>query len=415
MLSQALLVFIIWVFAGGFITKKTPGNYIFLGGLGIILGIVFPPGLFFLYGMLGFWSVFDGIGIIFRSVRNSVLNVSQAKKLVFLWVKDSFFGRAIFILMTFPTMVYYSLLLSQYPWKRLVEFDVLHPTRFSYQEYALALGATLPLGLLGIGIWLLKRYNESRRQSIHGPDRKFGGFVVWIFAWGFFMIVFNFIPQQSPTRFTQMTPHVPLGILSIYGIYTMSQWIRQIFASKSDASGKQVLGVDLSRMIFTIPMVVVALGLGTMFSSWLWQKDFVDHKLRADIPLVPRGAEVMYPLLDLVEAMVWLQNNTPRSVAVLSGPATGNLIPVYAGNYTYVGHANTVNGEIKNIVSANFYGRKRPKEEFIPILKENNIQYILYGPEEAELAYGAFDLRVFYPYLSEVYRKGMVIVYKVNL
>jgi len=179
-----------------------------------------------------------------------------------------------------------------------------------------------------------------------------------------------------------------------------------------------VLKVAFSTILYgsaLLPFVIVLFAFGSMYSSWLWQKDFVDHKLRADYPLVPRGAEVMYPLKDLVEGMVWLQNNTPRSAVVFSGKATGNLIPVYAGNTVHAGHANTVNAETKDIVIANVYGRKVP----LPIVEEyfrnNNIAYVFFGPEELELAYGSPDLRQFYPFLQEVYRNNFVVLYKVNL
>jgi hypothetical protein len=399
MLAQALLAFILWVFSGGFLTKRLLGNWIFLGCVGIILGVIFPPAIVFLYGVLGFWSLFDIVSLVARPGLASF----NIRKLFFSLVREKLFGRIVFVAMTIPTLIYYALLFQQYPWKRLVEFDVLHPTKFSYLEYFLALGATLPLGLAGTALVIAKK------------EQRFFGFSIWVFAWLFFMVLFHFIPQQSPTRFTQMAPHIPLGVLSMYAIYTGYHWLKEKKEKgkrkKENASASFVLVPDA---MFIIPIGIILLGCGTMFSSWLWQKDFVDHKLRADIPLVPKGAQVMYPLLDLVDAMVWLQVNTPRNVAVLSGPATGNLIPVYAGNYTYVGHANTVNAEMKEIVVANFYGRKRPAEEFPPVFAQHNIQYILYGPEERELAYGAQDLGVFYPFLREVYKNTMVTVYRVN-
>ncbi|MCX8009216.1 MAG: hypothetical protein N3A54_05995, partial [Patescibacteria group bacterium] len=326
MAGQAMLAFILWVFSGGFITRQRPGNWVFLGIIGIILGIIFPPALFFIYGVLVFWSMFDIVSLVQRP------GLSMGVRMLF--------GRIVFMAMTFPTMVYYALLFQQYPWKRLVEFDVLHPTKFSYSEYFLAVGPTLPLGLLGFLAVALRK------------EKKFLGMCVWVFAWLFFVFIFNFIPQQSPTRFSQMAPHIPLGILSLYGVHAAYEWMKRY--------AKKRMSPDA---VLIVPIVVILLGLGTMYSSWLWQKDFVDHKFRADIPLVPKGAEVMYPLYDLVDAMVWLQVYTPRTVAVLSGPATGNLIPVYSGNYTYVGHANTVNAEMKEIVVANFFGRKRPAEE----------------------------------------------------
>ena len=86
-----------------------------------------------------------------------------------------------------------------------------------------------------------------------------------------------------------------------------------------------------------------------MYSSWLWQRDFVDHKIVATLPLVPSGSYVMYPLKDFVAGMTFLGATTPRSSVVLSMQTTGNYIPVYAGNTVYYGHANTVKYEEKKL------------------------------------------------------------------
>ncbi len=411
--GQAMLAFILWVFGGGFITKKMPGNWVFLGVIGLLLGIVFTPALAFIYGVLAFWT----LGEIFALIKDNWKDLSSGsgaslKKIAVRYFTNNLFGRIIFGVLSLPSIIYFAMISAQYPWKRLVEFDVLHPTKFSYIEYFLALGATLPLGLVGVVISCLDQLKPSSTRTV--LQKKLPIFSYWIFSWLFFVFLFNYIPQQSPTRWTEMAPHIPLAIMSMYAIYTGYQYVKKWQSKTASKQDSVKGGSGFGEALLIIPIIVILLGCGTMFSSWLWQKDFVDHKLRADIPLVPQGAEVMYPLLDLVDAMVWLQVNTPRDVAVFSGQATGNLIPVYSGNFTYVGHANTVNSEMKVIIVANFFGRKRPPEEFLSLFKENNIQYVLYGPEEQGLAYGAPDLRPYYPFLTEMFRNPQVIVYKVN-
>lgn len=410
MFGQAMLAFIVWVFVGGFLTKKHPLNWIFLGLIGFILGIIFPPAIFFLYGMLGMWSAFELV-LLFWHEKEHLGDVKSLVRTLKTWGMERLFGRVVFIAMTFPTMLYYALLFSQYPWKRLVEFDVINPTKFSYIEYFLALGPTLLFGILGIVVVYINRKNAI--------SQKLTGFCVWVIAWLLFTFIFNFIPQQSPTRFSQMIPHLPLGLLTGYLFYSLMNLVgrmRKNYTAKhtKDSQVYTVLTFILYACFF-VPLIIVLFGIGSMFSSWLWQKDFVDHKLRADIPLVPTGAQVMYPLKDLAEAMVWLQVNTPRSAVVFSGKATGNMIPVYAGNTTHVGHANTVASEIKEIAVANVYGRKVPRQIVEDYFKQYSIAYVLFGPEEAELAFGATDLREFYPFLEEVYRNQFVILYKVNL
>ena len=347
LLGQSLLLFILWVMAGGFVSKKHPANYLFLGVVGIILGVVFPPALLFIYG-------------------------------VFLLSRKDLIAKAIFFVMTVPTVLYWSLTFAQYPWKRLVEFDILHPTQFSYWEYILAVGPVLPLGLAGLLLVLLRSGDKLRSKLLP--------MVYWVLAWITFMVIFNFIPQQSPTRFTQMLPHVPLGILTAYFFFT------------------------LMRKIIWAPVVLIVLGLSVMASSFMWQKDFVDHKLRADYPLVPHGAEVMYPLKNIITTLDWLQINTPRTSVVLSGITTGNYIPVYSGNTVYIGHANTVRLEDKEQEVARFY-RGLYKKDAISWIQSRGVEYIFYGPEERELAGGITDLRVVYPQLREVFSQNGVSIY----
>jgi hypothetical protein len=102
---------------------------------------------------------------------------------------------------------------------------------------------------------------------------------------------------------------------------------------------------------------------------------------------------------------------SPRSAIVLSGAATGNYIPVYSGNTAFVGHANTVRLEIKTAATENFYHKRLSLDEEMAWLHEQNISYILFGPEEYEMA-GVIDLKSFYPDLVEVYKNATVRVYK---
>jgi hypothetical protein len=381
-LAQALLAFIVLVFSGGFISKALPGNWIFLGVVGLILGVVFPPGLLFIYGILVGVSLVEWVG------------TKIAQKSVGAWVQNDLFGRVIFGIITMPTVVYYGLLLQQYPWKRLVEFDVLHPTKFSYMEYFLAVGPVLPLGLLGLVGLLVWRPKETWEKLKY--------FIVWIISWLGFLFLFNQIPQQSPTRFTQMVPHIPLGLVGAYALYQLGN--------------TSVVKRKYSFVLYSLLFLPVALGLGSMASSYMWLKDFVDHKLRATLPIVPTGAQVMYPMKETILAMTWLQVYTPRQAVVLSGMTTGNSIPVYAGNTAYVGHANTVNLEDKLLQVEFFYTRYNGKltpVEGLKWLRDEHISYVLYGFEEREINGGMVDLRELYPALEQVYESPNVRIYKV--
>ena len=424
LLAQAILIITLWVFSGGFITPSASsgrviiqqGNFIFLGVVGLVMGIIFPPGLLFVYGVLGvvtmgefvalWWSKgLGGKGVTFIHIKN--------------WFVRDVFGRFVFGIITVPSLVYFSLLLGQYPWKRLAEFDVLHPTQFSFVEYFMAVGPLLPLGLIG-GVLVFVTLAKFDKFAT------FKFFVAWVVAWLGFLFIFSKIPAQSPTRFTQMVPQVPLGLLTAYLFYELHQIIQKRFPASRSTSLNQESGIRnhglrgkksivsmIHNSLFIIPIVIIFFGLGSMASSYMWIKDFVDHKLRATIPLVPRGAEVMYPMYDIIDSLVWLQVYTPRSAIILSGAATGNYIPVYSGNTAFVGHANTVQLEIKTAAMENFYHRRLSLPEEMNWLKDQRIAYILYGPEEAEIAGGIADLNALYPALEKVFENKLVKIYKV--
>lgn len=394
LLAQALMIFIFWVFSGGFVTRSTssgrshPGNAVFLGVVGLILGIIFPPGLTFVYGVIAFVCVSEMIALFTKmSHRKTRIGAELGT-----WFVSVGYDRFIFGIISLPSLIYFVLLLSEYPWKRLVEFDVLHPTKFSFVEYFMAVGPLFPLGLLGILFVVFYKKELIGRLQF---------FLYWTVAWIVFLFVFDRIPQQSPTRFTQMVPQVPLGVFTGVLFYELIQ-----LASKSKTYLKY------AYWILGIPSIIIVVSLGSMASSYMWLRDFVDHKLRATIPLVPHNADVMYPMREIVEGLIWLQVNTPRDAIVLTGLTTGNYMPVYSGNTAYIGHANTVKLEIKEAEIGNFYRRHLPLEEEMEFLKSSRASYVFYGPEEFEISGGVEDLRALYPALVQVYQSPMVRIYK---
>ncbi|MBI5613639.1 hypothetical protein HY947_01835 [Candidatus Gottesmanbacteria bacterium] len=410
--GQGLLLFILWVFASsfaqyesgatadksGFISKKLSGNYLFLGVVGIVLGIIFPPALVFIYTILGFVSIGEVSVVIWAGKMKMRELYSNIK----LWFVESVYGRMLFFILSVPTLLYFSLLFTRYPWKRLVEFDVLHPTKFSFPEYFMAVGPVLPLGFLGILIWICtKGWSTAKKMGI---------FVVWIFSWLLFLFVFDKIPEQSPTRFTEMIPHVPLALVGMWGLVQLSYQSSAI--SRQTKKILSLLCIGYWKLV--IPTVIILFAFGSMGSSYLWLRDFVDHKLRATYPIVPHGAEVMYPMKVLIDGLTWLQVYTPRDAVVFSGITTGNYIPVYAGNTAYLGHANTVKAEEKEAAMYNFYQNHLGREAEMNFLKSEGISYVFYGPEEREIAHYTPELTTYYPELIEVYRSEQVRIYKVQ-
>ena len=335
--------------------KKT-SLLLLTGILAFGLGMIFPPGLLFIYAVMGWYFVLAG------EDRKTLLIPYGA-----------------IVLMSVPSLLYLALMTSIYPWKRLAEVDIIRPLPFDYLEYVRALGPVFPLGIMGLIAALLMW------QTALLP------LIAWVLAWGTLLLVFNYIPQQSPLRFSEMIPHVPLGILTVF-LFSIPKGI-----------GKKLSAIVLVLLIGT--------GLFHMYSSLLWQKDFVDHKIRATLPLVPTGSYVMYPLKDFVSAIRYLAEVTGGKGVILSETTAGNYIPVISGNTVYLGHDNTVAFEGKKEKVKEFFSGRMTDITAREWLRMTGASYVFYGPQEREDNAGK---SLSYPFLSEVYKNSMVTVYRVE-
>ena len=147
-----------------------------------------------------------------------------------------------------------------------------------------------------------------------------------------------------------------------------------------------------------------------MFSSWRWQKEFLDQKIVATQPLVPTGSYVMYPLKDFIAAMIFIQDHTSRSTVILSETTAGNYIPVYSGNTVYVGQANTVNTEQKEQIVKSFFAGSMSSAQATEFLTANNLHDVFFGPQEMSDG-GVTDLSDTYPFLTKIYSNTYVRIY----
>ena len=372
--GQALMLGIVLVFAASMDMKRKSVNT-FLGILGFILGMIFPPGLIFVYTTLAIFVILDAF-----------FEKKRIKQVIAEW----FVPISAFIAVSAPSLVYLFLMTSFYPWKRLAELDIIHPLPFEYLEYIKALGPMLPLGLFGAGIAVWRR------------DRHLLPAIAWVLAWLLLLVIFQFIPSQSPLRFSEMVPHVALGILAAYvflSVFTMF------------AKFHPLRGISQFFSLFTAVSLIL-LGLFHMASSYMWQKDFVDHKIRASVPLVPTGSYVMYPLRDFIAAISYIQETVDRSKTILSETTAGNYIPVYSGNRVFVGHDNTVNAEQKKVDTKRFFAGEMQVNVAREFVRNTGASYVFFGPQEREDGAVA-DLSRLYPFLHSVYQNAFVTVYSI--
>lgn len=368
--GQALIVMLLLSLSDRTVMKK-PYNWVFLGFMAFLLGIVFPPGLVFAFAA---WGVFIVLDLFYRLPFKTKNDARE-------WIALRLMGPAIAGVISAPTLLYLSLALNVYPWKRIVDYAILHVQPFVLGEYLLSVGPLLVLGTLGGLLVLMKR---ERRLLI---------FVAWAIAWLACIVIFKYIPQESPLRFTEMLPQVPLAVLCAYLFFDLYQLLRK------------------HAVILVFPIILVLLGLGQLYSSWGWQKEFIDQKITASQPPISMNNYIMYPSKDFIAAMVFLEHSTSRTSIVLSQTTAGNYIPVYAGNTVYVGHANTIDTEHKEQKVKAFFGGTMGRWEAEKLLEDNNIEYVFFGPQE--MADGKlFDLADTYPFLTQIYENNTVRLYK---
>lgn len=376
--GQIGLLLFIWRF-GERNTVGTLFHLICWGVGGFVIGIIFPPTLVILYViffLLSFLEIFWG-GQSFKDF-----------KLFKKWFLTKGLARLIFSLFSVSSLLYLQLIFRISPWSALPLFDIQHRILLPYKEYFLALGPMLPLGLLGLFLVLYKK------------DRKFYPLVSWVGSIFLLFKIFEKIPEQSPLRFTEAAIHIPLGILAAYFFYNL--WLKVgRFSRPLKFIGSNFIKITLILFIF--------MGLGVMGSMVLWLTDQVRWKSEATWS-VPIGAQLAYPLKEFMEGIYFLRDKTDKNSVVFSYVTAGNYIPAYAGNFVYIGHANTPDEDGKEKIAARFFKAEMSVDEARNFLHSNHISYIYFGPQEKELG-GLTDLKSSYPFVYPIYTGNSVTIY----
>ncbi|MBL8156115.1 MAG: hypothetical protein JNM70_18190, partial [Anaerolineae bacterium] len=139
------------------------------------------------------------------------------------------------------------------------------------------------------------------------------------------------------------------------------------------AAGMQILRRRWGRW----PARLVTTGL--CLSSLLFGLGVLLGALNVERPLFHPVGEIA--MLD------WLNQNVPADSVVLASFDTGNILPVYTALRPYVGHGPETLGAVeKEAVTERFYAGQMDAEARRALYDSLNIAYIIYGPQERELA-----------------------------
>lgn len=270
---------------------------------------------------------------------------------------------------------------TTYPWKTIMDFHINNVFAFNVYDYILALGPIFFTGIAGGILVLIKKKQELL------------GLVTWIMGASVAIILFKFFPYQS-LRFIQTANHIPLAILSVY-------LFQEIWKSR-----KKFLQIFISLII----VFIVINGLTQTYFSIKSQTQFIDQRAKATIPLVPYPPQVMYPTNDFYNGLKWLEQNTNRDTVVLSKITAGNYIPAYSGNFVYLGHiAETPHFNERTKKVDEFFSGNLNEETALKFLKNENINYIFYGPQEKENSQKDISG---YSFLKPVYKSNLVTIFK---
>ena len=341
----------------------------------------------------------------------------------------------LFLVAALP-LIYFQYVTSAYPWKSLTDFDKLFRYPVNVKEYILALGPVFFTGILGLITALIKK------------EQKLLSLVTWIL--GAFLAIFAFkkFPLQSELRFVQTANHIPLAILTVYflnelrlkllskcktySLYTNSKHETRNskqYQNLNDQNSKRFEHLSLKNsnlfrisdfgfrilidiFIGGIIFSIILLGIAQSYFSIKSQTDFIHQRVVAGQPLVPYPPQVMYPLKDMYNAFIWLDKNTKNEDIVLSHIYAGNYIPAYSGNFVYLGHnPETPHYDERVRKLESFYSGTLANEDAEKFLKEENIKYVLYGPQEKEKS--TEDIKK-YPFLKPVFNSYHVTLYSIN-
>jgi len=297
-----------------------------------------------------------------------------------------------FCILTLPSLIYLFITTRYVPWSSLVEYHRSHPMIIPFWEYISATGPVFFLGLLG-GI-----------LSIFRRDRKYQPLIFWLIATFAFAVLFTHVKEQSPLRFTQTGLFIPLGILGTYFFREIYEFLKGL------AFNNQIKKFIVICYLLSV-ICYIGGSLYIMRVSLLWQTDFITQRANASLPTVPYPPQTMYPLVEWMDAIRWLKDNTKREEVVLAEITAGNYIPAYSGNTVYFGQSNTVDYEKKQILVDKFFKGEMTKKDATDFLDQGRITYIFVSFQEREML-GDKKIEEIYPFLKQVYSNPSVSILK---
>jgi len=244
----------------------------------------------------------------------------------------------------------------------------VHPALRSWSAQNQTPAPPLPQTLLGFGLpLLLAALALGRSPESRTPGARL--LAAW-FAAGLFMVYLPFSLQRRML----LGLYFPLAGLAGLGVAWLSE-----------------------RGLRFVPALGLVLALG-LPSNLVVAAAGVTAAGRMDPGVTIRDDEL--------QSYRWLEAHAPRRALVLAGPVNGSRLPAFADVRVLYGHPfESPEAETAKRLVAALYGGAEVSEE---LLREHQIDYALYGPEERSLGSPAW-----LDALQPVFRHGEVTLYQV--
>ncbi len=358
------------------------------------LALIHPVALVSLMALLGVFLLF--INIIKIVSRPIILNSKFLIQILFSKENIYFF---ILLFTTLPVMLWYKYLMTIPPWNHMAAWEGVTQYFVPLKEFAMAIGPTFYIGIVGIFAMLMKIQN-SKFKILNST--------LLLLSWplSFFLLVYFSYPFLgiSQVRFMQVFFFIPFAILSAEGIIfiasLVSKTLRIIFSFSLNHL-KFLANSSLKNWfigIFIIFILVNALP-NYYYSLEMKYRFFTDFS-----PLI-------YPYKDTVKGYYWLRDNTDPESVVLAAFLSNTQIPYFSNNTVYVGHLwATLNRAQKEPLANKFLSNKMEEKEAWDFFRNGRIGYYFHGWQET--GYGVDPNR--YTFLKPVYNNPMVTIYKAN-
>jgi hypothetical protein len=288
---------------------------------------------------------------------------------------------------------FYSFLLTRLDpvWKGvLAQFDNAGVFTPPLWRLPVMLGFSFVLAVFFVAADWLK--TKSLTQSAFDVENKAQTSSVNLFVKGWFLISFVLIYMPTDYQIHMLNGwQVPIAILATQALFG---YIVPFLAKRWQTISRATLNLAAATAI------VLAV-IPTNVYLWAWR--FTELRKHA------------YPYFlynDEMAAFKWIEQNANPNDAVLSSLNVGSFLPMFTGAHAYLSHwAQTLDFFEKEKNVAKFFSSTASDAEREKILRDHNVDYVIYGPSEKMLGENSPDTL---PFVKLVYETDKVKVFRVE-